>query len=463
MIDRLRLDRRALLASMAAAPVPRAAWASPKDYPAVQAFLNDYVGAKKVANCVVGVKRDTRPVEFLSAGTIALDSAIPADADSLYRIYSMTKPITGIAFMKLVEHGVLKLEQPISDILPEFAEPRVMIDGSLENTRPAASPILMRHLVTHTSGLSYSLHNKTVLGQAYQAYGLTPAGREVAAGLARPTDKFPPARDLETFGRRLALLPLDFDPGTQWNYAVGLDLMGLIVQRASGMPFEDFLRTEIFAPLKMNDTDFVVPRTRTSRLTGYYARRDGQLVTLDDRRTSAYLRDRDLPSGGGGLVSTARDYMRFTTMLLNEGAVDGVRVLRPETVRIARSSMMDPGVFTRSFGGVGNTFGAGMQILSKPSSAGEPAGTFAWDGAAGTQMWVDPVNRIAVCGMVQIQGASIRQALREAIYQDIGVRPAHTRAAAPDAGAPQPAPAPQAPPARGRVRRPAGALLRRMR
>ena len=482
MLKTMRPDRRTLLASMAAmalpgAAIPSRARAAAKDYPAVQAFLDDFVGTKKVANCVVAIKRDTRPVEYLSAGTLALDSALPVDPDSLYRIYSMTKPVTGVAFMKLVENGVLRLDQPISDVLPEFAQQRVIVDGVLENTRPAASPILMRHLVTHTSGLSYNMHNRTVLGQAYEAYGLTPGSRDVAAGLLRPTDKFPPARDLETFGRRLALLPLDFDPGTKWHYSVGLDVMGLIIQRASGMPFEDFLKQAIFDPLRMRDTDFVAPRSKVPRLTSYYARRNGGLEVIDDRNASPYSRDRALPAGGAGLVSSTRDYMRFVAMLMNDGVLDGERVLRPDSVRIAHSNMMNPGVFTESFGGVGNTFGAGLQILSKASAAGEGAGTFGWDGAAGTTMWVDPVHKIGVCGMVQIQGPGIRQALREAVYQDIGVKAAPARSvpqaapAAPPEPAPRPAVqppppvrAPATPPANPpRMRRPAGALRLPMR
>jgi CubicO group peptidase (beta-lactamase class C family) len=240
--------------------------------------------------------------------------------------------------------------------------------------------------------------------------------------------------------------------------------MGLIIQRASGMPFEDFLKQAIFDPLKMRDTDFVVTRSKASRFTTYYARRIGGLEVIDDRNASTYSRDRALPAGGAGLVSSTRDYMRFVAMLMNDGALDGERVLRPESVRIAHSNLMDPGVFTQSYGGVGNRFGAGLQILSKESAAGEGAGTFGWDGAAGTTMWIDPVHKIGVCGMVQIQGPGIRQALREAIYQDIGVKAAPARAvpqAAP-AAAPEPKVKPASPPPAGppRIRRPAGALRR---
>lgn len=428
MTKSMMLDRRLLLASMGAMALPGAAFAKPKDYPAVQAFLDAYIGTQKLACCVVGIKHDAAPVEYLSAGTLALDTPALADPDSIFRIYSMTKPITGIAFMTLVEKGVLRLDQPITDILPEFAQQRVMIDGKLENTRPAASPILMRHLVTHTSGLSYSINGQATLAQAYASYGLGAGGRATAAGLMRPTDKFPPARDLETFGRRLATLPLDFDPGSRWQYSVGLDLMGLVIQRAAGVPFEDYLQRTIFQPLKMNDTDFVVPRAKQNRLTSVYNGRNTPITVNDDRNASPFSMDRDLPSGGGGGVSTTRDYMRFAMMMMNDGALDGVRILRPESMRIARSGMMDTGVSATGFGGEGNVFGAGMQVLAKASALGEGAGTFGWDGAAGTTMWVDPVNRVAVAGMVQIQGgSSIHNSLREAIYKDLANKPASSR------------------------------------
>jgi CubicO group peptidase (beta-lactamase class C family) len=166
-----------------------------------------------------------------------------------------------------------------------------------------------------------------------------------------------------------------------------------------------------------------VPRSKQARLTSVYAGRNNTLTVNDDRNNSPFSRDRDLPSGGGGGVSTAIDYMRFQAMLLNEGQLDGVRVLKPETVRQARSSMMDPGVTASGFGGVGNYFGAGMQILGKASQYGEGVGTYGWDGAAGTTMWIDPVNKVAVCGMVQIQGgATIHAPLREAVYKDFRAR-----------------------------------------
>ena len=422
MTDSFTLDRRALIAGLgaAAAVAPSFARAAVKDYPQVQAFLDKYVDGKQLANCVVAVARGNRPVEYFSKGNLALDANIAAGPSSIYRVYSMSKPVTGATFMALVERGILRLDQPISDILPEFANPKVMLNGNLETTRPASGPILMRHLVTHTSGLSYGI-GQGPLAAAYNSYGLGAGGRGVAAGKVRPTDVFPPARDLETFGRRLATLPLNTDPGTVFEYSVGLDLMGLIIQRASGMPFYDYMRQVILDPLGMVDTDFVVMGSKKNRLTSVYAGRNGSLSVNDDRNNSPFSRDRDLPSGGGGLTSTAQDYVKFCQMLMNGGTLGRARILKAESVETFRTNHMGAATIPArgTSPGAGNGFGVAVQVLGAKSAAGEGAGTYGWDGAAGTTMWIDPVNNVSVVGLVQIQGGtSIHAPLREAVYKD---------------------------------------------
>lgn len=420
MSDTFTLDRRALLAGIGAfAAAPSLAHARTR-YANVQAFLDKYVDGKQLADCVVAIAVGNRPVEFLSKGNIALDADAAAGPGSIYRVYSMSKPVTGATFMALVERGVLKLDQPIADILPEFANPKVMLNGNLETTRPANGPILMRHLVTHTSGLSYGI-GQGPLAAAYNSYGLGAGGRSVAATKARPTDVYPPARDLETFGRRLATLPLNADPGARFEYSVGLDLMGLVIQRASGMPFYDYMKQVILDPLGMVDTDFVVMGSKKDRLTSVYAGRGGTLTANDDRKNSPFSRDRDLPSGGGGLTSTAQDYVKFCQMLMNGGTLGRAKVLKPETVLAFRTNHMGSATIPAqgTSPGAGNGFGVAVQVLGQPSAAGEGAGTYGWDGAAGTTMWVDPVHKVSVVGMVQIQGGTnIHRPLREAVYKD---------------------------------------------
>lgn len=423
------IDRRLMLAGMGALLMPLGACKTGGGGSAIaltntQALLDQMVDGKQLVHFEVGVAAQGRAAQFIGKGNLAADSTTAVGPDSIYRVYSMSKPITGAAFMRLVQDGVLSLDQPIADILPEFSNPKVMIDGDVTKTRPAAGPILMRHLITHTSGLSYAI-SRGPLAEAYNRYGLTPGSREVAGTLAQKDALYPPARDLETFGRRLALLPLDFDPGTKWQYSVGLDLMGLIIQRASGMPFIDYLKQTIFMPLGMNDTDFVVPGSKVDRLTSVYSpASDGSgLTEIDDHDDSPFHRDRDVPSGGGGLVSTAQDYIKFCQMLMNGGELDGVRVLNADTVAKGSSNLMDPGIDTSAtFAGANNGFGAAVQVLGAASPAGEGKGTFGWDGAAGTTMWIDPVNKVCAVGMIQNMGggANIHQPLREALYKDLG-------------------------------------------
>jgi CubicO group peptidase (beta-lactamase class C family) len=387
---------------------------------------------------------------MVSEGTLAFDSDAQMGPTSLFRVYSMTKPIIGVATMMLIEQGKLRLDQPLSDILPAFARMSVIEGGDVTRTRPAASQILIRHLITHTSGLSYHINNSP-MAPVYRANGLKPGDRSKTA---RPGE-LPPPRNLVEFGARLAKLPLEFDPGTRWQYSFGADLMGLVIQTVSGMPLWDFLHTRIFEPLRMPDTDFMVPPGKVGRLTTVYtktskapgavvASSDGDLkpfaslkaiplippfptpaglIDSDDRKSSPFARDRDLPSGGGGLVSTARDYIRFCDMLLNEGTSDGRRILKPETVRIARSNLMPPGPV---FGMLGkpNGFGALMQVVLPGGElpGAEPAGSYGWSGAAGTSMWIDPVNEIAAVLMVQFMPAGaypIYLEARAAVYRDL--------------------------------------------
>jgi CubicO group peptidase (beta-lactamase class C family) len=419
----ISIARREVMAGMAALAAPAVAFrvraATGGAYPALQALLDSYVAAKKLPGGVVAVKRRGGPIDYVAAGALAFDTDVKAASDSLYRVYSMTKPTVGVATMILIEDGKLNLDQPLSDILPEFRDMRVIVGGDVTKTRPSASPILIRNLVTHTSGLSYNIDRDSPLAKLYQQQGIKPGSRATEPG----PGELEPVRNLDEFGARLSKLPLDFDPGTKWQYSVAADLMGLVIQRVSGMSFWDFLRTRIFEPLRMPDTDFVVPASKLGRLTTVYTKTPTGLTDSDDPKSSPFARDRDLPSGGGGLVSTAHDYGRFNAMLLNEGELDGVRILKAETVRIARSNLMPPGPV---FGMLGkpNGFGAFMQVVLPGGefAGGEPAGSYGWSGAAGTTMWIDPLNEVAVVVMVQFMPAGaypIYLESRVAAYKDL--------------------------------------------
>lgn len=416
------LNRRGLLIGLGGAALASSALArtAAPSYPALQAFLDGYVNSKKLPGGVIAVTRGDQPTEFLSAGTLAFDGGAAAGPDSLYRIYSMTKPITGLATLKLIEDGKLRLDQPVAEILPEFKEQRVFVNAETGEARAAAKQMTIRHLLTHSAGLSYSISNNP-LARLYTKNGIVPGSRSREAA----PDGLEPVRDLETLGQRLGALPLDFDPGTKWQYSVSFDLLGLVVQRAAGRPFHDYLRTSFFEPLRMRDTDFIVPREKLNRFSTVVTLANGQLTATDTPQNSPFARDRDLPSGGGGLVSSARDYARFTSMLLNEGTLGRVRVVKPETVRTLRSNLLEPGVM---FGGR-NGFGAGVSVVlpggERPGM--EPPGSYGWFGIAGSQMWVDPSNRTSVILMVQFQPLNaypVQQEVKVAAYKDLAARKA---------------------------------------
>jgi CubicO group peptidase (beta-lactamase class C family) len=412
------LDRRALLASLAVAAIPRSvlAAAAASDYPALRAFLEGYVMSGRLPGGVIAIKRADEPVRYISAGTLAFDTKAAAGPDSLWRIYSMTKPITGMAAMKLIEDGKLRLDQPLAEILPEFKDMQVIADPQTMATRPAARPILIRNLLTHTAGFSYHIFTGP-LAKLYMKNGIRPGDRAKVAG----PGELPPPKDLEEFAARLSKLPLESDPGTRWSYSVALDLTGLVIQRVSGKPFYDYLRTSFFEPLKMRDTDFMVPKSKLERFATTVLIDKGRPLPApaDDRKSSPFARDRDLPSGGGGLVSSAHDYARFVSMMLNEGTLDGVRVVKPETVRLARSNLLPPGVLLGK-----NGYGAAMQVIlpggERPGQ--EPPGSYSWFGIAGSQMWIDPSNRLGVMLMVNFlpNGSYPVQAeVKTAAYKDL--------------------------------------------
>ena len=412
MTQTLMLDRRALMASFAALAMPaigRAATVA--DYPTIKAMMDGYVASKKLPGLVCAIKRGDDAVQYLSAGTLAFDTDKPATPDSIYRVYSMTKPMVGMMVMKLIEEGKLTLDTPLSDILPDFKDMKVIADPKTGATRPATRPILIRNLLTHTSGLSYSI-NQGPTAQLYIKNGIVPGSRDVDKA---PGADFAPARDLETFGKRLATLPLDFDPGAKWQYSVAIDVLGLVIQRVSGMPFNDYMHKNLWKPLGMKDTDFMVPKNKLDRFTSVIAVQDGKRVVAEDRKNSPFARDRDLPSGGGGSVSTARDYIRFLSMMINEGSLDGHRIVKPETVRLARSNLMPS---TANF--FGNGYGAAMAVQLRDTPNGLPKDAYWWFGIAGTQMWMDPNNKIAVCLMLQENPTSdpVQNEIRAAAYKD---------------------------------------------
>lgn len=377
------------LATLALAPSALAQAAYYTDpaqhWPAVNRLMRSYVDSGKVANMVTGMGLGTGRCEFMALGKTSFTSDVPADENTLYRIYSMTKPVTGMAVMKCIEDGLLTLDTPVGEIIPAFARPMQVqktYDGPItaDNLEPAVRPITVRQCLTHTAGLGYSIVQQGPLAQAMQERGVVP-------GLVTRLQNLPGFRgtavpSLEQFADRLAEMPLVYQPGTKWSYSTGLDLLGRVVEVVSGQRFDTYLQQHFFDPLGMTSTFFRLPEAEKHRFTASYFLVNDTLVPIDLPQDSVFLDVPPFPFGGSGLVSSARDYDRFLAMVGNGGELDGARVLKPETVALATSDLLpdtlrpDGGFATggRAFG-----FGAGGLV-----GRGDAAGLFGWFGAAGT-------------------------------------------------------------------------------
>jgi CubicO group peptidase (beta-lactamase class C family) len=391
-MNEMRLSRRTLMRGVAllgaGTAFPRMAFANAvaeARYPHVTAFIDGYVVSGKLPGMIaaLGWGSSEAPMD-VARGTGTTGSAVPLNMDSLFRIYSMSKPITGMAAMMLVDEGKLSLDQPLSDILPKFARMQVQVtpDGSITDLRPAKTAITVRQLLTHTAGLGYPLVQKGPIKDAYERAGVIAGrvGRIPIPGLATSS----PLDSLAVFADHLAALPLVYEPGTRWSYSCGLDLMGRVIEVASGQPFDAFLQSRLFDPLGMTSTWFRVPQSQRGRLTTNYGVLGTMTVPLDRAEDSVFLDPPGLLLGGAGLVSSPRDYDRFLSMLLGFGRVGKTRVMSEAAVRMGISNLLDPAVVTAGTTVAGAGFGAGGRV-----GLGPDLGTFGWGGAAGTIAFVN--------------------------------------------------------------------------
>lgn len=404
----LILDRRhflgasALTAGLAAAPLRANMPLAPKPaaWSPVLAALQGFIDKKYIPGAAAAIGRGTEAPEFLFAGALAFDNPAAVNQDTLFRAYSMTKPVTGMAAMMLIEDGRLKLDQNIADFIPGFANPKVLTDPDKSlDSRPSKAPITVRNLLTHTAGLGYNIVTKGPLLQAYLKLGLTPAAASRKPLPGQPN--VPTAPSLAEFADRLATLPLIADPGEKWSYSVSLDLLGRIIELASGQAFDAFLQNRIFTPLGMTSTWFQVPQSEMKRLTTNYFQAPFGAFPIDPGSDSVYLDKPAFPFGGAGLVSTPRDYDRFLAMLMGEGAIGGTRIMKAETAKLAMSNLVHPDTKMESFV-KGQGFGAGGRVTLNPGKNGEGVGTFGWGGAASTIGWVDRTRGIRASGWSQI-------------------------------------------------------------
>ncbi|MEZ5709445.1 MAG: serine hydrolase domain-containing protein [Blastomonas sp.] len=375
-----------LLGLIAAMPMPARAMLAAR-YPHIQTEIDSYVAQRKVSGMMAAIGFGHGEPDYLTAGHLSLAKITPVDRDSLWRIYSMTKPVTGMAAMILIERGKLSLDQPLADILPKFANMQVQAepDGSVTDLRPAKNPILIRNLLTHTAGLGYTIIQKGPIKKAYEDAGVVPGviSRKSFPGLDRGAS----VSSLAEFADNLAGLPLIYEPGTHWSYSVGLDLMGRVIELVSGQPFDAFLQHNIFGPLDMTSTWFQVPESEMARLSTNYFPLGDTLIPVDPGDDSVYFDKPAFPFGGAGLVSSARDYDRFLGMLTGMGQLHGTRIMAEETARLGMSNLLPEGVIIDSPWVVGNGFGAGGRVGLDQD--GKLSGTFGWSGAAGTVAFVD--------------------------------------------------------------------------
>ena len=394
-MDRRRLFQMAGLGALAASlPMPLMAFVG-RQYPTLNAKLKSYLDGRKAAGIVMAVGHGDEKPDVIKGGKLSFASQTPVDENSLFRIYSMTKPITGIAAMVLVEEGKIKLDQPIADFLPKFANMQVLTDpASSMDARPAKTQITLRHLLTHTAGLGYTIINKGPIRDAYVKAGVVPGQVSLMTipGLSREES----VRGLANFADNLAPLPLIAEPGTKWSYSVSLDLTAHLIAVVSGMDYDAFLQSRIFDPLGMDSTFFRVPKSDTHRLTTNYGVDKGKLQAIDPGKASVYSAEPAFAFGGAGLVCSAHDYDRFLHCLMNHGKLGDVRIMSDAIAKLAMSNLLPAGINTDGTFAHGAGFGAGGRV-----GLGAQAGSFGWGGAAGTNGFVSTKWRVRATGMVQ--------------------------------------------------------------
>lgn len=388
-----------------AVSAPQALGFDPARMDRLDALLKAAVDEGRVAGLVIRTGRHGRTADVSVHGRKSIAGDAPMTEDTIFRIYSMAKPVTGVAMMILFEEGKWRLDDPISKHVPEFAKLKV-----LKGVDAQGQPILedlkrqptMRELMTHTAGFGYGLRNDDPVDKMFQE-------REVlrSVGLQQMID-------------RVAGIPLVGQPGEAWRYSIAVDIQGHVVEKLSGQSLDAFMAERIFRPLKMVDTGFSVPADKVTRFAALYAPGgQGGLVEASGPMVQDYTRPPYMLSGGGGLVSTAADYARFCQMILNGGELDGARILSPGAVKLMSANHLPDGVGVTSDGqgaaraqsGVG--FGLGFAVITDPAKAGVMAGegTLSWGGAAGTWFWIDPKNDLYYVGMLQRFGGGL--SLRE--------------------------------------------------
>lgn len=384
----------------------------------LDAVLHRYVDEGHLPGVQTAITRRGELIHRDLYGHTDVSAQIPVTPETIYRIYSMTKPITSVALMMLYEEGHFLLDDPVERWIPELADLRVWSGGTADEpeTRPAESPVTVHQLLTHTAGFTYGFQYSHPVDELYRRADLG--------------DFTVPEYDLDGMMARLGELPLLYEPGTRWGYSVATDVCGALIQRLSGEPLDEHLRRRVFEPLGMVDTAFSTPPDDVDRCSVLYVTLPGAERRMRMASAEAMTRPPTLLSGGGGLVGTTDDYLRFTHMLLGGGELDGTRLLAPSTLALMTRNHLPGGRDLNALGQAtfsetemaGMGFGLGFSVLldGAANRTAAPEGTFAWGGAASTAFWVDPVSEICVVFMTQLLPSGthpLRKHLQAGVYQ----------------------------------------------
>jgi CubicO group peptidase (beta-lactamase class C family) len=386
----------------------------------------NYIEPGKIAGCQVAVSRHGHLAYSKSFGQMDRERGKAMADDTIFRIYSMSKPITSVALMTLYERGFFQLDDPVSRYIPEWKDHKVWVAGEGDKMETAAptTPMSFRHVLSHSGGLTY--------GSLLETLGAPATGHPVDQVYGKLGVRRGEGETLRDFAMKLAQVPLRYQPGERWMYSLSTDVCGYLVEAISGKRFDRYLQEVIFDPLKMKDTSFVVSPDKLDRFAANYQRRaDKTLKLIDDPATSTYLKEPSFFSGGGGLTGTTADYMRFCEMLRRGGELDGERVLGPRTIEMMHKNHLSGGkdLTQMAIGGFSETankgvgFGLGFAVTMDQVTAGVLGeGDYYWGGAASTIFWVDPKEDLCVVFMTQLMpsGAfNFRGQLKSIIYSSI--------------------------------------------
>ena len=393
---------------------PSAVGVSAQRLERLHAGMQGFVDRNEAAGIVTLIMREGRLVDLHATGFQDKESKTPMRTNTMFRIASMTKPITSVAVMMLYEEGKLFLTDPVSKFIPAFKAQQVLEPGA-DKPVPARRQTNIRDLLTHRSGISYGFLNGGPLGNSYRKNGVTDGLTTTTMTLAEAIDK-------------LAAEPLVAHPGTAFNYSLSTDVLGRVVEVASGQPFEVFMRERIFKPLKMTDTDFVVPEAKWPRMATVYSpdgssgirpMKDPESFGNTHMSPVAYYKSKTYFSGGAGLVSTAADYARFGQMLLNGGSLDGAQILSPKTIELMTVNHT-PDLASIPIAGAGYGWGLGVRVLTDLAATQTlgSVGNYGWSGIYGTTFWVDPKEKLVAIMLVQrYPGATVAGAFQPLVYQ----------------------------------------------